>query len=89
MDGGLKISRKAGETIKIGDDVEIRVEELGGGRVNLIICAPKGVPILRGELLEREPEARTTARKLQDDAPSGAGCRGASRIRRTPANLPA
>ncbi|KXG78805.1 Carbon storage regulator [Fervidicola ferrireducens] len=48
----LVISRRRGERLFIGDEVEITVVEVDGDRVKLGIKAPKGVKILRAELLD-------------------------------------
>ncbi len=48
----LVVSRKASESVVIGDDIEVVVTEIGADRVKLGIKAPRGVPILRRELLE-------------------------------------
>ncbi len=50
----LVITRKTSESILIGDDIEVVVSEIGAERVKLAIRAPKGVPILRRELVETE-----------------------------------
>jgi carbon storage regulator len=45
-----------GEKIKIGDDITIIVTGLSGGvQVKLGIDAPRDVPVMREELLERQP----------------------------------
>lgn len=49
----LVLTRKVGEQIKIGDDIVIRVVELGKGSVRLGIEAPAQVSILRHEVYER------------------------------------
>jgi len=46
----LVLSRKAGESIRIGDDITVKVVETRGGRVRLAIDAPKDVDIHREEL---------------------------------------
>jgi carbon storage regulator len=46
----LVLSRKAGETITIGDGITVSVIRLEGGRVRLGVDAPKNVRIIRGEL---------------------------------------
>lgn len=51
----LVLSRKVGETIRIADDVEIVVVQIGPGKVRLGINAPPEVKILRGELKPDEP----------------------------------
>ena len=48
----LVLSRKAGETINLGEGVKVSVIRLEGGRVRLGIEAPENVRILRGELDE-------------------------------------
>ena len=45
----LVLSRKEGETLVIGDSV-VQVVRAGKGRVRLAIAAPRGTPIMRGEL---------------------------------------
>lgn len=57
----LVISRKTSESIMIGDDIEIVVSEIGSERVRIGIRAPKGVPILRKELLETREMNREAA----------------------------
>ena len=39
----LILQRKAGQSFVIGDDIEITVQEINGGRVRLSINAPKSV----------------------------------------------
>lgn len=46
----LVVKRKKGESILIGDDVEITVVDVDGCSVKLSINAPKDVTILRKEL---------------------------------------
>nr|WP_294680602.1 carbon storage regulator [uncultured Anaerotignum sp.] len=47
----LILQRKAGEAIHIGDDIVIRISEIGSDRVKIAIEAPKGLSIMREELL--------------------------------------
>jgi carbon storage regulator len=51
----LVLSRKHGETIRIGDNIEVTVLATTGNRVRLGIVAPRNVNIVRKELLERVP----------------------------------
>lgn len=46
----LVISREKGESLLIGDDIEITVSRIEDGTVKLSISAPKSVKILRKEL---------------------------------------
>ena len=48
----LVITRKKGESLLIGDDIEITVTKVEDGSVKLAIKAPKEVNILRKELYE-------------------------------------
>jgi carbon storage regulator len=50
----LVLSRKEGERILIGDNVEVVVQKIGGGRVSLGIKAPKRVHVVRKELVDNE-----------------------------------
>lgn len=47
----LTLSRREGERILIGDDIEIVVASIVGGAVKLAIRAPRCVQIRREELL--------------------------------------
>ena len=49
----LVLSRKLGETIRIGGDIEITVTQIAGNRIRLGIDAPDDVNVLRGELQPR------------------------------------
>ena len=57
----LVLSRKENETIKIGDNIEIRILEVKGDTVRIGIEAPKSVEILRGELIDSISETNTEA----------------------------
>ena len=48
----LVLSRKKGETIKIGDDIEITIVATANDQVKIGIQAPKNIEILRKELFE-------------------------------------
>lgn len=50
----LVLSRKADETIHIGDNVVLKILSVRGNSVRIGIEAPKNVSILRGELTESE-----------------------------------
>lgn len=54
----LVLSRKVGDSIKIGDNIEIVVNRISGNRVTIGVDAPKDVRILRGEVeLELDDDA--------------------------------
>lgn len=48
--GNLVLSRDVNESIRIGDDVQVKVVRVNGGQVRLLITAPKHVRIVRSEL---------------------------------------
>ena len=56
----LVLSRKVGDSIKIGDNIEIVINRISGNRVTIGVEAPKDVRILRGEVeidLEEQGDA--------------------------------
>jgi carbon storage regulator len=64
----LTLTRKAGQKIRIGDDIEIVVREIRGRQVRLGISAPDGLVVYREELYqqllgeESEPQDEDDAR---------------------------
>ena len=49
----LVLTRRVGETLLIGDDIEVKVCEVDGGQARLSIVAPKDVVIVRKEISRR------------------------------------
>ncbi len=49
----LIFTRKAGQRIRIGDDIEIAILEVKKGNIKIGINAPKGLPIHREEVYQR------------------------------------
>ena len=45
----LILSRKRGESIMIGDEVEVRVVDIGDGKVRLGVTSPASVPVHQRE----------------------------------------
>lgn len=75
----LVLSRKAGESVKIGDQITLEVRRIAGNRVTIAFKAPKDVRILRGELqqaveaFESEPEGATApALEAEEEQAAGA-----------------
>jgi len=58
------LTRRAGETIHIGDGITVTVLEFSGGQVRLGIDAPKDVPVHREEIYKRLQEAEKEAREV-------------------------
>ena len=48
----LVLSRKPGESIKIGDEIEVTVVRIGPNTVRIGITAPRSLSIVRAELEE-------------------------------------
>lgn len=63
----LVLSRKKGDAILIGDDIQIRVVKIDEGSVKLAISAPKSVTILREELFIDVVEENRIAGHIDED----------------------
>lgn len=61
----LALSRKAGESIMIGNDIEITILEIKGEQIKIGISAPKSVPIYRKELYLQILESNREAASAQ------------------------
>lgn len=57
----LVLSRKSGETIWIGEEVEIVISEVKGDQVKIGIRAPRNIDVIRGELREDVSTSNTEA----------------------------
>jgi carbon storage regulator len=61
----LALSRKQGESVVIGNDIEITILETKGDQVKVGISAPKSVPVYRKEIYAQIQDAnRETAESL-------------------------
>ena len=63
----LVISRKKGESLLIGDDIEITVEKIDSSSVKISIKAPKEKVILRKEVYEKVKDENSNAIATQED----------------------
>jgi len=54
----LILTRRAGETLMIGDGIEITVLGTKGNQVRLGVKAPRDVPVHRAEIYERIQQER-------------------------------
>ena len=64
----LVLSRQQGQSIRIGESIEVTILEVRDGRVRIGIQCPLEIPILRHELFERdENKQKTTRVKISQD----------------------
>ena len=64
----LILRRKPGESVRIGERIEVQVVEIAGGRVKLGISAPEEVLILRTEIHQAAEHNRTAALGVTPEA---------------------
>ncbi len=64
----LVVSRLEGESVMIGDDIEIVVVATRHGKVRLGIRAPDGVTVFRSELLDVYRERAEGVHESTDDS---------------------
>ncbi len=60
----LILTRKEGESIKIGDNITVEVISIKGGTIKIGIDAPANIDIFRKELYESIKEENINASKL-------------------------
>ncbi|SES71700.1 carbon storage regulator [Salinibacillus kushneri] len=64
----LVLTRKAGESIQIGDDVEVKIVGVDGDQIKLGIDAPKDVDIHRQEIYQMIQEENKAASRITKSA---------------------
>lgn len=57
----LVVTRRKGQRIVIGNDIEVVVSGISGSTVRLAVVAPRAVPVLRGEVHEAVLEQNRAA----------------------------
>ncbi|MBE6861079.1 MAG: carbon storage regulator CsrA [Ruminococcus sp.] len=63
----LVLSRKIEESILIGENIEIKILDVTGDKVQIGITAPKEVTVLRSELKETIEENKSSATGASKD----------------------
>lgn len=63
----LVLTRKQGQSIRIGDDIIVKIIDIDGSQVKIGIEAPKGVLIFREELYEKLRESNIEALKTSKE----------------------
>jgi carbon storage regulator len=67
----LILTRRVGETLKVGNDVDVTVLGVKGNQIRIGIKAPKNVAVHREEIFDRiQREAELAARSGHSDTPS-------------------
>ncbi len=62
----LILTRRAGETLRIGDNVEVTVMAINGAQVRIGIKAPRTVVVDREEIAERKRRDREALESHSD-----------------------
>lgn len=57
----LVLTRRTGESIRIGDDIVIRILDIHRGQVRVAIAAPRAIPVHREEIYEQVRKQNQTA----------------------------
>ena len=62
----LVLTRKQGESVRIGSDVRVTIVASTGGQVRIAIDAPTEIGIFREEIFERVASANVEAAAMND-----------------------
>ncbi|MHC4520587.1 MAG: carbon storage regulator CsrA [Planctomycetota bacterium] len=68
----LVLSRATEQTIMIGDNIEVKVVDIRGGKVKLGITAPRSVPVHRREVYNRIERKRQNDDRVGKTGPHAA-----------------
>jgi carbon storage regulator len=68
----LVLTRKPGQSIMIGDGVEVQVLSVAGEKVRLGITAPRDVSIFRNEVYDRIESENATRDREEDSGTNAA-----------------
>jgi carbon storage regulator len=63
----LTLTRKVGESIRIGDDIQIVVKEIRRNHVRIGILAPREIKIYREEIYTSIQEAKANSKDGDDE----------------------
>ena len=69
----LVLTRRKGESIILGDHIEVRVLEVSRHQVKLGVEAPRSVPVYRKEIYEKARAANHAAASSSDSQVLGLG----------------
>ena len=65
----LILTRRTGESVRIGDNVEVTVMAVNGSQVRIGIKAPRNIAVDREEIAERKQREREPAQRAPEPAP--------------------
>lgn len=65
----LVLTRRVGESVRIGADVCVTIVSVGNGQVRVAIDAPLEFPVHRGEVYERIARANREAAEAAEGEP--------------------
>ena len=67
VDNMLILNRKVGESIILGDNIEVKILEIQDGRVKIGVEAPKDISILRKEVYDEVIEENRKSLEVDID----------------------
>ncbi len=79
MHAVLALTRKVGQKLLIGNEIEILIREVRGRQVRISIVAPAGLPVMRDELYQMMAEQNVRAAHTASSAAIEAAFRDARR----------
>lgn len=63
----LVLTRKKGESVVIGDQIEVKIVEIDGDQIRLGITAPKSIQIHRAEIFQAIQEENKEALTVSEN----------------------
>jgi carbon storage regulator len=67
----LILTRRAGEALRMGDDIEVTVMAVNGSQVRIGISAPREIAVDREEIAERKRRDRESGGRIPGDTRPG------------------
>ena len=64
----LILTRRVGETLKVGNDVSVTVLAVRGSQIRIGITAPKGIGVYREEIYDKRQKTDVAANKGDDES---------------------
>lgn len=83
----LVLTRRPGESVRIGPDIRLTVVASSGGQVRIAIDAPSEVSIFREEIFDRVAAANVEAARAMDDMVPNLTARSVAAEKRSEGNI--